>query len=296
MRLNLYSLQLFVAVVEEGTIAAAAEREHIATSALSKRISELERLVGTPLVIRRARGVEATEAGLSLARGARVLLHHADGLAGEIRDFAAGTAGHVRLAANLSSITQFLPADLARFARRYPRVQIDLEERVSSVVTRLVLDNAADIGIFTSAIDLQGLTVFPYRRDRMVLVVPAVHPLAGRALVAFAETLDFDQVGMHRGSAGNEMLMRAATAANRPLRMRFQVTSYDAMIAMVKAGFGVGVIPGDAMALYAGDGLATVALEDDWARRELKLCVRAGDGLHSAGRLLLDHLRTAATD
>ncbi|HVR54193.1 MAG TPA: LysR substrate-binding domain-containing protein, partial [Pseudorhodoferax sp.] len=128
----------------------------------------------------------------------------------------------------------------------------------------------------------------------MVLVLPAAHPLAGHRALAYAETLEYDQVGMHRGSAGNEMLMRAATAANLPLRMRFHVTSYDAMIAMVKAGFGVGVMPGDAMALYAGDGLATIALTDDWARRELKLCVRTGDGLHSAGRLLLAHLQAAA--
>lgn len=294
MRLNLYSLQLFVAVVEEGTIAAAAAREHIATSALSKRISELERQVGTPLLIRRARGVEPTEAGRNLARGARQLLHNAEGLADSILEQASGVAGHVRLAANLSSITQFLPGDLARFARQHPRVQIDLEERVSSVVTRLVLDNAADIGIFTSALDLQGLTVFPYRRDRMVLVVPAAHPLAGHKALAYADTLEYDQVGMHRGSAGNEMLMRAATAANLPLRMRFQVTSYDAMVAMVKAGFGVGVMPGEALALYAGDGLATIALTDGWAQRELKICVRAGEGLSNAGRLLLAHLQAAA--
>jgi DNA-binding transcriptional LysR family regulator len=294
VRLNLYSLQLFVAVVEEGTLAAAAEREHIATSALSKRMSELERQVGTPLLIRRPRGVEPTEAGRNLARGARMLLHNAEGLADEIRDQANGLAGHVRLAANLSSITQFLPGDLARFAHQHPRVQIDLEERVSSVVTRLVLDNAADIGIFTSALDLQGLTVFPYRRDRMVLVVPAAHPLAGHRALSFAQTLDHEHVGMHRGSAGNEMLMRAATAANRPLHMRFHVTSYDAMVAMVKAGFGIGVVPGEAMALYAGDGLATIALTDSWAARELKLCVRSIDSLPRAGRLLLQHLQAAA--
>jgi DNA-binding transcriptional LysR family regulator len=115
MRLNLYSLQLFVAVVEEGTIAAAAEREHIATSALSKRISELERLIGTPLLIRQSRGVMPSEAGRTLARGARTLLHGAEDLAAEVRDFASGVTGHVRVAANLSSITQFLAHDIARF-------------------------------------------------------------------------------------------------------------------------------------------------------------------------------------
>jgi DNA-binding transcriptional LysR family regulator len=296
MRLDLYSLQLFVAVVEERTLAAAAEREHIATSALSKRMSELERLVGTPLLIRRARGVEPTEAGLSLARGARALLHNAQDLAGEIRDFATGASGHVRIAANLSSITQFLPSDLSRFAQAHPRVQLDLEERVSATVTRLVQDNAADIGIFASSHDVQGLAVFPYRRDRMVLVAPSRHPLAGKQEIAFADALDFEHVGMHRGSAGNDLLMRAAGAVNRSLKMRFAVTSYDAMVAMVKAGFGVGVMPREAMALYASDGLSVIGLSDDWAHRQIRLCVREGDdSLSSAGRLLLAHLKQAAT-
>jgi DNA-binding transcriptional LysR family regulator len=296
VRLNLYSLQLFVSVIDGGTIAAAAERENIATSALSKRISELERQVGTPLLIRRARGVEPTDAGLHLARGARVLLRNAEVLNDEMQDFTAGTGGHVRLAANLSSITQFVPQDLALFNRRYPRIQVDMEERVSSVVTQRVLDNAADIGIFTAVPHLHGLTVFPYRRDRMVLVAPASHPLARHDAVTFEQTLDFDHVGMHRGSAANEVLMREAAASNRTLRMRYQVTSYDAMIAMVKAEFGVGLMPGRALNLYSSEGLATIQLLDSWADRELKLCIRSDEGLHKAAQLLLEHLRDAVSD
>lgn len=291
MRLNLYSLQLLVAVVEEGTIAAAAERESIATSALSKRISELERTTGTSLLIRQARGVVPTAAGKILACGARKLLHDAENLSAEVRDFATGMSGHLRLAANLSGIAQFLPSDLNQFSIKHPKVQIDLEERVSSVITRMVLDNAADIGIFASSDDEHLLEVFPYRADRMVLVVASTHPLAGTKSIAFADTLDFHHIGMHRGSAGNHMLAKAASAANRSLKLRFQVTSYDAMISMVKAGMGIGMMPLDAMALYAAENLVVVDLEDQWAQRRLKICVRSEEGLTTAGRMLLDHLK-----
>lgn len=295
MRLNLYSLQLFVAVVEEGTIAAAAEREHIATSALSKRISELERVIGTPLLIRRARGVAATAEGQALARGARALLHKAEDLAGEVRDFASGVSGHVRIAANLSSITQFLPGDLQRFMVAHPKVGIDLEERISTAVTRMVLDNQADIGIFARSDDVQGLDIFPYRCDCMAMLVPVGHPLAVHASVAFADTLDYGHVAMHRGSAANNMLARAAADLNRSMSTRFHVTSYDAMVSMVQAGLGIGVVPRDAIArLYAREGFALVELSDAWAQRQLQLCVRSGDGLTAAARLLLQALRTPA--
>ncbi|WP_406625536.1 LysR family transcriptional regulator [Acidovorax sp. SDU_ACID1] len=291
MRLNLYSLQLFVAVVEEGTIAAAAEREHIATSALSKRISELERLIGTPLLIRQSRGVVPSEAGRTLARGARTLLHGAEDLAAEVRDFASGVTGHVRVAANLSSITQFLAHDIARFLALHPRVKVELEERISSTVTRMVLDNAADIGVFAESDDARQLQVHPYRQDRMALVVPRGHPLAGRGAVDFAATLQYEHVAMHRGSAANNMLARAAAQGEQGFSPRFHVTSYDAMIAMVSAGLGVCVAPVAAVRRYVQEGIALVDLNDAWARRQLLLGVRPDDQLGAAARLLLEHLR-----
>ena len=292
MRLNLYSLQLFVAVVEEGTIAAAAEREFIATSALSKRMSELECAVSTPLLIRQARGVLPTAAGQILARGARKLLHDAEDLSMEVRDFAIGLFGHVRLAANLSAITQFLPGELRHFSHAHPKIQIDLEERVSSVVTRMVLDNTVDIGIFARSDDEHLLKTFPYREDCVVLVTRHDHPLAQRPSLAFADTLEFDHVGMHRGGSGNHLLVRAASDANGILKTRFHVTSFDALVSMIKAGLGIGVVPRNVIALYATEGLSMIELEDAWARRRLKIGVRSEEGLTTAARTFLAHLQS----
>lgn len=289
-RLDLYSLQVFVAVIEEGSIAAAAAREHIAPSALSKRLSELERILDVALITRHARGVEATGAGHALARHARALLHQARGLTDEIRDFSSGVRGHVRIAANLSSITQFLPEDLRRFLNRHPGVQIDLEENVSSAVTRAVQENVSDIGIYTQTDDDSGLQSFPYRRDVMTLVANRSHPLAARDRVAFADTLEYDHVGMHRGSAANYLFTREAAAINRTVRLRFQVTSYDALVSMVRHELGIGIVPVEALSLFDCDDLRIIPLTDPWARRQLKLCVRSNEPLSGAARLLVEHL------
>lgn len=290
MRLNLYSLQLFVAAVEAGSIAAAAEREFIAASALSKRVAELERVLGTPLLLRQARGIEPTAAGRVLVKGARTLLHEADDLAVKVRDFATGESGHVRIAANLSSITQFLSNDLRDFTQKHPRIQIDLEERISSIVTRMVLENAADIGVFTFSPDEPLLEVHPFREDEMVLIMHRSHPLAPRGIVAFIDTLEHDHIGLQRESALATTIQRVAVAAGRELRMRFFVHSYDALISMVRSRLGIGFLPLGALPLYDRSELATVRLSDAWARRRTKIAVRRGENLSTAARKLLDHL------
>ncbi|KAK45355.1 LysR family transcriptional regulator [Caballeronia jiangsuensis] len=294
MRLSLYSLQVFVSVVDAGTIAEAAQREHIATSALSKRIAELEQALGTPLLVRKARGVEPTAAGTVLAQGARLLLRNADDLADAIGHFASGLSGRVRVAANLSSITQFLPGDLSAFSTAHPFVRVDLEEFVSTEVVRKVSTNAADIGIYMSAENDAGLETFPYRSDRIVLVAPSAHPLAQQRSVFFTESLPYEHVGMHPGGAATTLLLKVAREAHEQMRLRFHCTSYDAMIAMVKAGMGIGMMPDGSVMLYASEGLAVIELKDAWAARQLRLCVRSSEALSPASRKLLDHLRGEA--
>lgn len=289
-KFDLYSLRLFIAAFEEGSLAAAAEREHITASALSKRMSELERMLGTELFIRRAHGVEPTKAAQTLARGARKLLHQANELACELGEFSQGTRGHVRIAANLSSITQFLPLELHTFLAKYPEVTIDLTEMVSTDVTRAVSENRADIGIYTQTNEHHELKTFPYHTDRMVLITPLRHPLAEYESVAFTDTLAYPHVGMHPGSAANNLLMQKAIAANQKLKLSFQVTSYDALVSMVNAGLGIGIMPFKATRLYACKDITIVQLRDDWAARQLKLCVQSTETLSASAHSLLLHL------
>ena len=294
-RIDLTSLQLFVAVCELGSIGRAAEREFIAASAVSKRLSDLEATLATPLLYRHTRGVDLTPAGESLLHHARSVLYSLEKMQGELSEYADGVRGHVRVHASISAIVQFLPEDLGRFTREHPQVKIDLEEHLSTDVVRAVLEGAADLGICNASSaaghELQSL---PYRNDELVLIVPRGHVLAQRERLLFEDTLDFDHVGLHATSSIYLAMREAAAAAGRTIRLRIHVTGLDAMCRMIHNGLGVGVMPRRAFELMHGVGeLECVALSDAWAHRGIGLVARDFSTLPVTARLLVDHLLQA---
>ncbi len=291
-RMDLTSLQLFVAVCELGSIGRAAEREFIAASAISKRLAELEAGVGTQLLHRHARGVALTPAGESLLHHARSVLFSLEKMQGELSEYADGVRGHVRIHASISAIVQFLPEDLGSFTRAHGQVKIDLEEHLSAEVVRAVREGAADLGLCNAATGLGELQSLPYRHDRLALVVPRGHALSGHATLAFADSLDFDQVGLHSTSSIYLALRQAAEDAGRTIKLRIHVTSLDAMCRMIDNGLGVGVMPQRAFELMHGVGaLECVPLSDPWALRELRMVARDFSSLPATARLLVEHLQ-----
>ncbi|WP_156481049.1 LysR substrate-binding domain-containing protein [Variovorax sp. PAMC 28711] len=295
-RIDLTSLQLFVAVCELGSIGRAAEREFIAASAISKRLSDLEATLNTTLLYRHARGVDLTPAGESLLHHARSVLYSLEKMQGELSEYADGVRGHVRVHANISAIVQFLPEDLGVFTRAHEAIKIDLEEHLSSEVLRAVQEGAADLGICHVADGSSELQSLPYRRDRLVLIVPAAHALATELAVDFVATLDDDHVGLHTNSSIYVAMHQAALDAGRAIRLRIHVTGLDAMCRMIDNGLGVGVMPERAFdLLQAGIGsrLVRVALNDAWAEREIRLVARDFSTLPVAARTLVKHLHGA---
>lgn len=291
-RIDLTSLQLFVAVCELGSIGRAAEREYIAASAVSKRLSDLEAAVDTALLYRHSRGVTLTPAGESLLHHARNVLFGLERMQGELSEYAEGVRGHVRMHANISAIVQFLPEDLGAFCRLHSQIKIDLQEHLSPDVLQAVAEGTADLGICTVGPGGDaGLQHRPYRSDRLVLVVPEAHALAGREHIAFEEVLDWDIVGLQAGSSISLAMRGAAARAGHPLHQRIQVTSLDAMCRMIDNGLGVGLLPDKAFAIMHGVGrLRAVPLTDAWAQRTLSLVARDFDTLPVTARLLVDHL------
>ena len=293
-RIDLTSLQLFVAVCELGSIARAAQREFIAASAVSKRLSELEAAVETPLLQRHSRGVRLTPAGESLLHHARTVLFGLERMQGELAEYTEGVRGHVRVHANISAIVQFLPEDLGAFAQQHSQIKIDLQEHLSPDVLQAVQEGTTDLGICNLGPQGSGsLQSRPYRSDRLVLVMPTGHALSARDAINFEEALDWDIVGLHAGSSISLAMRVAAAQAGRTLRQRIQVTGLDAMCRMIDNGLGVGLLPDRAFALMHGVGrLQAVPLRDAWAQRELRLVARDFDALPVTARLLAEHLAT----
>lgn len=211
-RFDLVTLGLFVAVARLGSISAGARQSHLAVAAASKRISDLEAAVGSPLLYRHAAGVELTEAGQACFRHAVGILQDVERMAGALSDFAAGTRGLVRVWANTSSITQFLADDLAAFMLANPAIRIALEEQDSGDIVAALRENRADLGIFAAGTPCEGLQSFDYREDDLALVTPRGHPLAGRKQARFAEAADFDFVSLPRAPRWPRSCWKKASA------------------------------------------------------------------------------------
>jgi DNA-binding transcriptional LysR family regulator len=239
MRYDLTTLEIFVAVAEEANLTRAAVRQHLAVSAVSKRITELEELAEAPLLERLPRGVALTPAGQSLLHYARQMLQLVDRMKSELSEYAGGVKGHIRIHASTSALTQFVPQELETFLNRYPMIRMEIEERVGAAIVRAVADGTADIGILGSHTPNQGLATIPYHSDHLVLVVPAAHPLARRKQVRFADALAFPFVGHHPSSSLWALMTKAANDAGKPLESRIQVSSFECMCQLVAANFGL---------------------------------------------------------
>jgi DNA-binding transcriptional LysR family regulator len=297
MRYDLTDLKLFLAVAEERNLTRGAEKAHLAPSSASHRIRQLEDALGTPLLTRQARGVALTRAGESLLRHAREVFARLEQMHADLAPYARGIRAHVSLWANTHATHTFLPADLAEFLREHPQVSVTLEEHTSPDVALAVAKGEVEVGVVAGAGEIAGVELIPYRQDRLVLVVPAGHELAARGAeaVGFAEVLDHPFVMLHAGSAIHTFTTNAAAAQGRHLNVRIQVRSFGAVLRMVGAGVGIGLVPRSALVFADRERPPRVLeLSEPWAQRDLQICVRSRAALSGFAAALVDALARSA--
>lgn len=291
MRIDLVTLKLFLAVVQERSIAKAARREHITGPAISKRISELEMELGVRLLERHSGGMRPTDAGQTLAAEARSVLGTLDRLQAKLSEYAAGSRGEVRLYSGASGLVGRLPEDLRSFTTRHPQVTIQIKEQHSPEVVRAVAAGEADIGIYAPHVAAAGLDVHPYHKVRLVLLVKHDHPLARKRSVRLAAAAGHEFVGLSDDSALGQLLLQITAEHDIDFKTRLQVTGHEPVRRLVQAGMGVGILPQFCALPYAkAMKLTCIPLSDRWASYQLNICTRPRETLSMSARLLLAHL------
>jgi DNA-binding transcriptional LysR family regulator len=295
MRFDLIDLQLFLHVVEAGSITGGAARAHLSLASSSERIHGMEDMLGVPLLLRGRRGVTPTPAGEALVRHARLVFLQLQRMRAELGDHAQGLKGRVRLLCNTAAMSEYLPEALTGFLARHPHVDIDLEERPSHEVAKAVREGAADIGILSDAVDLTQLESFPFRTDRLVAIATPelAHLLSPDARpVAFVRLAEFDHVGLAGDSALFRYLELQASRAGRTLHARVRLRGFEAICGMVEAGVGVAIVPEPAARRCAQTmNIAVMEMLDAWALRQLAICVKRFDALPRHAQQLVDALR-----
>ncbi|MGY8527522.1 LysR substrate-binding domain-containing protein [Paracidovorax citrulli] len=291
MRFDLVDLNLFTHIAEASSLTRGAERCHLSLPAASTRIKNLEEQVGVKLLSRSSQGVKVTPAGETLLAHARRVLRQIEQLSGDLQEYASGIKGHLRVFANTTAMSEFLPGVLRTYLVNHPDVTVDIRERLSPDIVRAVQEGMVDIGIAAGGVHAEGLEVMPYRLDRLVLATALSHPLAQRKRVRFVETLDQDFIGLPEESAIHNFLKRAAADLQRTLHWRIQVSNFETAARMIEANVGIGVLPESTARRHAQTmALNIVQIEDDWAERKLQICVADLSALPAFARRLVDLL------
>jgi molybdate transport repressor ModE-like protein len=292
MRFDLTDMRLFLSVVECGSVTAGARAMHLAPASASERIAGMEEVLGAPLLERNRRGVRATAAGEALVRHARAILGQVEQMRGELRTYATGLKGRIRLLSNTAANATFLPAQLCRFLSAHPDLSVDLDERPSVEIVQALAEGRAELGIVADSADLGVLQTRLVATDRFVVVASRSHRLAAAGTASFAEVLDEPVVGVADTALEAHLAERAARLG-RQLDYRIRLRNTGNVAMFVEAGVGVAILS-DAVARRLPGELAVLPLAEPWATRRLYLCARDFSALTAHAALLAQQLQVQA--
>ncbi|MDH0050618.1 LysR substrate-binding domain-containing protein [Comamonas terrigena] len=292
MQLELKDLRLFLLIAQTGSLTRASEQSHLSLAATSARIKALEEQAGMPLLIREARGVRLSPPGEAFLHHARAMLEQTRQLQADLQEYGAGLRGHVRVFANTTAVTEFMPDILAAYLMQHPHISVDLQERPNAHIAHDIREGRADLGIIAGEVDTHGLTSLHFSTDRLVLVTPDTPAWRSHQQIAFAQVLHEHFVGMHRHSTLQTFLDQIGQQLGHTLRLRIQLSNFDAMCRMVAAGVGVAVVPESAALRHRSQSpLHRVQLQDAWAVRPRYMLLREGQTPSPHVQALMDAIQ-----
>jgi len=295
--MELRQLRYLVALAEELNFTRAAEREHVAQPALSQQIRRLEDEVGLTLVERTTRHVSLTDAGEVLVVRARRVLAELEAAGTELQALRGMDTGHVTIGAmhTMGPIDLSLP--LALFHDLHPGVGLTVREQSSEEMAEMLRVDEIDLAFLsvTERVEAHGLGLHQLVSEELVVLLPLVHPLSGRAEVRMAELADEQFISFRAGARLRELLFAAGREAGFEPRVTLESNESQRIRRLVARGLGVAILP-RSDADRPGAEVAVARLIAPSLRRDITLAWREGRRLAPAAAAFLDLARETFAD
>ncbi|MBO1329968.1 LysR family transcriptional regulator [Streptomyces sp. VRA16 Mangrove soil] len=295
---TLVQLRYFLVVAERASMTEASTELHIAQSAVSAAVHNLERELQVQLFIRRrGRGLTLTPAGERLQQQARELLARAREVEQEARGDGETLSGPVTVGCFVTLAPYYLPPLFSECTRRHPGIEIDVVEAETDQLVRALTTGRIDFALtyglgLSSEPDLHGETI---ARAPAYVIVAAGHPLAGRDSVALAELSAEPLVLLdlpHSRDYFHSLVAATGTAPD----VRYRTRSYETVRSLVARGLGWSVLnqrPATSQT-YGGGDVAELALRDGGPPLEVKIASVGGMNHTARARAVMDVLRDVA--
>jgi DNA-binding transcriptional LysR family regulator len=288
MRIDTLGLQAFVAIAEQAGFQKAADTLHITQTALTRRLQNLEALLGVKLIERTTRTVAMTQLGSDFYPQARRLLSDLENALTEIHKTGSARRGDVSIACVPTVGVQYLPRIIQEYAARYPQNRIKILDHASSGVANAVLRREAEFGINIGGAHHPELTSVPLLQDRFVVICRDDHPLAKRRSVSWRQLAGYPLIFAGEVSGNRPLLDAALGTPSVPLQSHYEVQRSSTAVGLVAQGVAAAVVPSLAIQKGAYPAIKVVALNQPAVSRTLVLVTRKTAHLSPAAQALYD--------
>ena len=292
--MQIETLKIFCDLVETESFSQAAERNFVTQSAVSQQVRALEEKFRRRLLerVRGRREVKLTSAGEVFYRESRNVLAAYSLLQESMRELSSTVSGTVRVATVYSVGLHELPPVVRRFMELYPAAKIDLEYSRTTRIVRDVLSGAVDLGVVAFPEKRRGLVVITLRSDRLVLICPPTHPLAGRKKIKATDLQGQGFVLFERDIPTRRATDKILKSHNVTVSRVAEFDNIETIKRAVEVGMGCAIVPRASVLDEQRSGqLAVVALHEPEWTRTIGIIHRSGRTLSIAARKFIELLK-----
>lgn len=290
------NLRYFYHVGRTGSLTAAADKLHVAVSAVSRQIAKLEEETGVPLFERRARGMHLTPAGEVLMSYARRSFLELEQVMAQVKGINAVGQSMVTIASSEGFAWELLPVVTARFREIYPGIQFRLHVVAADRASQLVLDGAADIAVTYSLTPAEGLMILHREPAPICALMCQEHPLASRHLLSLSDLQAYPLALADEGSTIRQLFDIACSLRGLLFAPVFTSHSLGAIYRFTQQSPDVVSLAGllTVQSRAQEDGLMLVQMaETELHQRSLQIQTMAGRRLPASVSAFVDFLIAA---
>lgn len=241
--MDIRQLQYFVQVARLNSFSNAAKSLYISQPTISKMIRNLEVELGADLFYREGKSIRLTDAGQILLTKAQNIVESFGSLSSELDSLRKLKQGHIRIGLPPMVGASFFPAVIGQFHKRYPEVTIRLHEDGAKKVENDVETGLIDIGVVVLPVNMGKFHCFTFIEEKLELLVPAGHRLAGANNVRLGELADEEFVLFREDFALHDRIITACVKAGFQPNVVYESSQWDLISRMVAAGLGIALLP-----------------------------------------------------
>lgn len=280
MRLDFFDLQLFLNIMDTGSLTKGAECSAISLQAASERIKKLEQYFAVHLFTRHASGVKLTIAGQTFAEQAQLIIQQGRHLQQLMAPFGQGLNSQMTLWCNSSAQSEYLPLLLPQYLVENPNIQIDLKEAESNDIIQALENGSAQLGLISGFFNSKNLHTLEFIDDPLVLICPMNHELKDKSTLQLFDVLHYPFVGLMQYHSLQQSIETQAKLLGCAIQYRLRLPNFAAIAQVVANGVGIAIMPKRAaIRLKTVYAFHHIELTGDWANRKLLLAARNFDEL-----------------